>query len=284
MSGLPKFTTAMGLATLLAGTASAQPIGTFTWQMQPFCNRVTLTLTSVPTGFTADGFDDRCGAAVRAGVLGNGVFNPDGSVGITATVVSAPDAAPVHVVAIVSPTTGQGTWTDSVGNSGGFVLAGSATGLPVRPMPPGALGVTDVAENPRLASNPCDPAVGATLVLCGTATAQWRSGTPELPGLQLWRDAGGLVHMRGSIAYSAYADYREQPILILPPELRPMRTLALPVTVGTLVAPHGPFGEGLLVVEGRTSPTPGVVRFRGGPIFGESRALYVGEISYRVDR
>ena len=42
-------------------TASAQVFGTFSWQMQPYCNVVTLTLTSVTGNFTLDGSDDQCG-------------------------------------------------------------------------------------------------------------------------------------------------------------------------------------------------------------------------------
>ncbi|HUU35579.1 MAG TPA: hypothetical protein VMW48_16045, partial [Vicinamibacterales bacterium] len=41
-----------------ASTASAQVFGTFTWQMQPYCNQVTLTIMQIPTGYTIDGFDN----------------------------------------------------------------------------------------------------------------------------------------------------------------------------------------------------------------------------------
>ncbi len=281
MTRTAAFLTAIGLTMLPAGGASAQPIGTFTWQMQPFCNRVTLALTSAATGFTADGFDDQCGAPVRSGVVGVGVFNPNGSVGITLTIVTAANASPLHVTALVSPTTGQGTWADSVGSSGNFVLAGTASGLPVRPATR-ALPVVDVAENPRLSTDPCDPGGPATLVLCGTAADQWRSGTPEMPGLQIWRDAEGLVHMRGSVAYTAFVDTREKPIVVLPPGLRPKRTLGFPIAVGTLVAPHQ-FEIALLVIDGEASPTPGVLKIRGGPN-SAGRGVYVGEVAFRVDR
>ena len=51
-----------GLAALVgvlcAAPASAQVFGTLSWQMQPYCNVVTLTLTVTPTGFALDGHDD----------------------------------------------------------------------------------------------------------------------------------------------------------------------------------------------------------------------------------
>jgi hypothetical protein len=39
----------------------AQPIGTFRWQMQPYCNVVALNVTQIGGVYTLDGFDDQCG-------------------------------------------------------------------------------------------------------------------------------------------------------------------------------------------------------------------------------
>jgi hypothetical protein len=116
-----------------ASSAFAQVFGTFSWQMQPYCNRVTLTLTSVTGHFTLDGSDDQCGATKKASAAGIGVFNPDGTVSINFTIVASPGGRAVHVSASVSPVNGQGTWTDDVGNSGTFAFFGSTPGLPVRP-------------------------------------------------------------------------------------------------------------------------------------------------------
>ena len=44
----------------LANRAQAQPLGTFTWQLQPFCNVVTVNLTQQGAVYTMDGFDDQC--------------------------------------------------------------------------------------------------------------------------------------------------------------------------------------------------------------------------------
>jgi hypothetical protein len=103
--------------------ASAQVFGTFSWQMQPYCNIVSLTLTQTPGGFTVDGSDNQCGAAKLAGAAGMALFNPDGTVGLEFTIVTAPSPKAVHVSASVNPGTGNGSWTDSVGNSGSFTLS-----------------------------------------------------------------------------------------------------------------------------------------------------------------
>lgn len=47
-----------------ASETSAQVFGTFPWQM-PYCNVVTLTLTTIPAGFTLDGSDNQCGASIK---------------------------------------------------------------------------------------------------------------------------------------------------------------------------------------------------------------------------
>lgn len=125
------------MAALIVGAsalpASAQVFGTFSWQMQPYCNQITLTLTSVTGNFTLDGSDDQCGAAKKGSATGIGVFNPDGTVGLNFTIVASPGGSPVHVSASVNPANGQGTWTDSVGNGGTFAFFGANAGLPPRP-------------------------------------------------------------------------------------------------------------------------------------------------------
>jgi hypothetical protein len=55
----------------------------------------------------------------------------------------------------VSPTNGQGTWSDDVGNSGTFAFFGNAAGLPARPL---TMAPIDVADNPNDATDPCSAA------------------------------------------------------------------------------------------------------------------------------
>ena len=133
---------AFGATLLAASAASAQVFGTFPWQMQPYCNVVTLTLTSTPAGFTLDGTDNQCGGVNTSSAVGVASFNASGLVNVNFTVVTAPSGKAIHVAAVVSPADGNGTWTDSVGNSGTFVLAGAVPGLPPRPMPTSGLGAS----------------------------------------------------------------------------------------------------------------------------------------------
>ena len=139
--------------------------------MQPYCNVVTLTLTSTPAGFTLDGTDDQCGAANKASALGVATFNAGGLVNLNFTIVTAPSGRAVHVAAIVNPANGNGTWTDSVGNSGTFAIAGATPGLPPRPLPASGLG-TSVITTTEIAAG----AVGGSDI--NTAEVQARvSGT-----------------------------------------------------------------------------------------------------------
>src|SRR5262245_52399468 len=110
----------LAVATLLLSStsASAQVFGTFPWQMQPFCNVVTLSLINTPTGFTLEGVDDQCGAANKGSAVGTASFNASGNLTFNFSIVAAPDARPVAVSAVVSPANGSGSWTDSVGNKG----------------------------------------------------------------------------------------------------------------------------------------------------------------------
>jgi hypothetical protein len=145
---------------LAVPAASAQTtIGPVTWQLQPYCNVVTLTLRSTPTGFTLEGADDLCGAVNKGSAVGVATPTNSGNYTLNFTIVTAPAGKPVHVSAVVSAATGSGTWNDSVGNSGTFAFFGSVPGLPARPVPasglapavittaeigPGAVGASDI--------------------------------------------------------------------------------------------------------------------------------------------
>lgn len=110
--------------------AEAQVFGTFSWQMQPYCNVVTLTLSQTPAGFLVDGTDDQCGAVHKAGAVGIASFSANGVVTFTFTIVAAPSGQAVHVSALVSPANGQGSWSDSAGNAGTFAFLANTGGPP----------------------------------------------------------------------------------------------------------------------------------------------------------
>jgi hypothetical protein len=115
--------------------ADAQTIGTFRWQLAPFCNVLALTVTQVGGIYRLEGFDDQCGAASRAGVIGMAIPNSDGWIGFGLNLVVAPGGGPVHIDVALNLATLSGTWRDSQNNTGPFVFNPStATGSP-RPAP-----------------------------------------------------------------------------------------------------------------------------------------------------
>jgi hypothetical protein len=125
------------LGALLPGLpAAAQPLGSFRWQLQPYCNILTLAVVQQGGQYQLDGTDDQCGAAVKASVAGLAFQNPDGFIGFGLTIVTAPGGTPVHVDATIAIATLSGTWRDSVGNSGTFISTPGA-GVPGGPRPAG---------------------------------------------------------------------------------------------------------------------------------------------------
>jgi hypothetical protein len=124
----------------LAAPASAQPLGTFRWQLQPYCNLITLTVVQQGGQYQLDGNDDQCGAEVKASVVGLAFQNPSGSIGFGMTIVTAPGGTPVHVDATISIATLGGTWRDSMGHNGTFVFTpGAAVSGSPRPVLPGGV-------------------------------------------------------------------------------------------------------------------------------------------------
>lgn len=114
--------------TLMAATpVAAQPLGAFSWQLQPHCNVVTLTVTQLGSTYRLEGTDNLCGAAESASAQGVAFLNPAGNVGFGLTIV-APGAAPIHVAATISPTSLSGSWQDDAGNGGTFAFNGAAAG------------------------------------------------------------------------------------------------------------------------------------------------------------
>jgi hypothetical protein len=161
---------ALGVATT-AAAAHAQTIGTFRWQLAPYCNVVTLTVTQNGGSFTLDGFDDQCGAAQRAAVAGTAFPNPDGSIGIGLAIVTAPGGTPLSVSATIAMSTISGAWRDSAGGSGTFVFSPStASGTP-RPVPVTAFpaGLSATGHTIVQVADPVGPSDAATKQYVDTA-------------------------------------------------------------------------------------------------------------------
>src|SRR5262245_21243543 len=110
-------TACLGLLGLLlvARPAGAQPLGTFRWQLSPFCNVLSLQVTQIGTQYRLEGFDDQCGTGPRAAAVGLVVANPDGTLEFGLTVVTATAAAPAHVDVTFNIAALGGPWRDSAG-------------------------------------------------------------------------------------------------------------------------------------------------------------------------
>lgn len=114
--------------------ASAQVLGVFRWQMQPYCNLVTFTVIQQGPTYQLTGNDNLCGAPAFAPATGTATPNPNGTVSLGFEIVT-PSGATAHVSATVNLSNVSGTWTDADGNTGPFVFnPPDVQGLP-RPDP-----------------------------------------------------------------------------------------------------------------------------------------------------
>lgn len=123
--------------TLLLGVASSAPaqvLGTFRWQLQPYCNVVTLVITQVGGVYRLEGADDQCGTTTQGSAVGTAFPNPDGTIGIGLNIITARGGIAAPLAATVTLPSASGTWADSVGHNGAFVFTPGA-GLPGNPRP-----------------------------------------------------------------------------------------------------------------------------------------------------
>ena len=119
---------------LSAAPLGAQSLGSFSWQLQPFCNNLTVNITQQGSLYTIEGYDDQCGAGQRAPLVGAATQNPDGTIGLGLHIVTVPGGRAVDIDARISLATVSGPWSDSAGNSGTFAFNARTGGLP-RPLP-----------------------------------------------------------------------------------------------------------------------------------------------------
>lgn len=143
------------LSVMYPGVAAAQALGTLQWQLAPYCNLVTLTVAFSAGVFRLEGSDDQCGGpAGLAPAIGTATLAGDTAV-IGLAVTTAPSGTPVHLIARIDTATLNGSWSDSAGSSGTFVLGGGAASGGPRPIAGGV-----VAPTLAIASN---SAIGGTL-------------------------------------------------------------------------------------------------------------------------
>jgi hypothetical protein len=127
----------MIIVSLAPRTATAQqPLGTFQWQLQPYCNVISVVVTGIGGVFSLQGSDDNCGGPRRASVVGTAFQNPDGTIGLGLNIVGAPGGTPLQIDAAVTLPSASGTWRDNTGNAGTFAFtSGAGTGGGPRPVP-----------------------------------------------------------------------------------------------------------------------------------------------------
>ncbi len=187
-----------------AGTAEAQPLGTFRWQLQPYCNVLTLAVTQVGGAYRVEGRDDLCGAGKAASAIGTAYLNPDGTVGFGVTVVP-PQGPAVQVTASITLPALSGTWKDSDGHLGTFAFTPGAA-APGSPRPaftptlPGVVigpGLTVTAEttpdNEELRQLSVDPAFirsAARVTFPGTGNAGLGAETMTAPASNAVNNTG----------------------------------------------------------------------------------------------
>ncbi len=110
--------------------AAAQSLGTFSWQLQPYCNVITVNVTGTAGVYTLEGYDDQCGAPTRAPLTGVATPNPDGTVGFGFMLVTSPGGRGVQVEARVPLPGLSGPWTDSQGHKGTLAFNARTGGSP----------------------------------------------------------------------------------------------------------------------------------------------------------
>lgn len=132
--------------------ADAQTIGTFTWQLQPYCNVVTFTVSVDGPAYRLTGYDDACGDVDRIPAAGTVMPNGDGTFSFSFYSVT-PDGRASHVTSTLTPGVFSGPWIDNGGQTGNFVFGvpSPQAGVP-RPTPllpasaiaPGSIGAAQV--------------------------------------------------------------------------------------------------------------------------------------------
>lgn len=174
----------------MSGVAEAQTIGTFRFQLRPYCNVVTLTVVQQGGQYQVDGFDDQCGSG-PAPTTGLAVF-AGGGLTFGLTIVPSPAGGPVTVDASLNLGTLSGVWRDSAENAGSFVLVGGA-GNGGAPRPPAGTGdISAVAAGTGLTGG---ATAGVAQLAVDFAATQQRV-TGSCPAGQLMT----AVNQNGSVA------------------------------------------------------------------------------------
>ncbi len=187
---LSRFGVAIAMVALGTSTVSAQFIGAFSWQLQPYCNVITLNVTQQGSTFALEGWDDRCGAATRAPAVGVAVVNPDGTIGLGLTLVTPLEGDAWHLDATVFLPSASGRWRGPYYLEGTFAFGASTGGDPL-PRFGGSVTSTAYSGTATFAGFRSGGTIGApaavgTTQIVASLNAMGHTGSEFEPGGRIW--------------------------------------------------------------------------------------------------
>ena len=131
---------------VVATPANAQTIGTFRWNVAPFCNVLNLTVTQHGSVYALHGFEEQCGGNPRLPVYGVAIMQPNGTIWFGLTTIFDFGNGLHTQVTMLSDF--SGTWRDNANQNGTWVFnPATTTGGPrITPIEPIATLKAEVAE------------------------------------------------------------------------------------------------------------------------------------------
>ncbi len=124
MSNQKKFVSLLSIILFIFGInlANAQVLGTYRWNLAPFCNVIKLTVTKLDGGFSAIGSDDQCGLNEQLSTSGSFITLPNNGFSKGVFTSMSSDGSVILITLNVDPNTGNGEWSDNSGNRGNAIF------------------------------------------------------------------------------------------------------------------------------------------------------------------
>jgi hypothetical protein len=176
----------------LESQASAQTLGTFSWQVVPYCNVVYFSVSIDGPSLRLIGYDDQCGAA-RLPAAGTATLRADGLYGFTFSVMTTTGLVS-HVASAINLSSLSGPWSDSSGATGTLVFNPT---LPAsgNHRPPPRLPGSALASGAITSTHIADGAVGAPQIATGAiGTAEIAAGAVGTSELANASVTGAKIH------------------------------------------------------------------------------------------